>query len=70
MARLTLRHGLGSVLASEREQWPLWLPVGLLGGIALYFDLAFEPWAWAGALAGAIMLTGAVLLRRVQVAGL
>ncbi|MDA1071945.1 MAG: ComEC/Rec2 family competence protein [Proteobacteria bacterium] len=70
MARLTLRHGLGSVLASEREQWPLWLPVGLLGGIALYFDLAFEPWAWAGALAGAILLTGAVLLRRVPVAGL
>ena len=30
-------------LARERENWPLWLPVGLGFGIAIYFLLAVEP---------------------------
>jgi competence protein ComEC len=34
---------------SERERWPLWLPVALGTGIAFYFSLPVEPsLAWAG----------------------
>ena len=36
----------------EHERWPLWLPVALGGGDALYFALAREPQPWAAWLAG------------------
>ncbi|HWD26127.1 MAG TPA: ComEC/Rec2 family competence protein [Rhizomicrobium sp.] len=40
---------LGRAALAERDRWPLWLPVGLGTGIALYFALPFEPpLAWAG----------------------
>jgi hypothetical protein len=35
-------------LLAERERWILWLPVGLGFGIALYFDLPWEPPLWLG----------------------
>jgi competence protein ComEC len=41
----------------EQGRWPLWLPVGLGAGTALYFALPFEPppaWGWA-ALASAVV---------------
>ena len=50
-----LRSWVGANVAGERERWPLWLPVGLGLGIALYFSLPLEPAAWLGpaaALAG------------------
>ena len=40
---------LYSELLNERERWPLWLPVALGGGVAIYFGLSFEPTrVWAG----------------------
>lgn len=40
---------------AERERWPLWLPVLLAGGIALYFALPNEPaWYLGPAVAGAL----------------
>ncbi|CCQ73968.1 ComEC/Rec2 family competence protein [Magnetospira sp. QH-2] len=46
----------------ERERWPLWLPVAMAIGVAVYFTLSFEPVWWLGtalfmaASAGAWML--------------
>jgi competence protein ComEC len=43
---------LGRQALAERDRWPLWLPVALGAGIALYFALPFEPslpWAGIGA---------------------
>lgn len=65
MARPNLLQALGSSLAAEREQWSLWLPVGLLGGIALYFALPWEPPSWLG-LAAAGVLAGCALLLRAR----
>ncbi len=56
------RQSLGAALAArfvaERERWPLWLPVLMGAGIAIYFSLASEPAPWLGAamLAAAGML--------------
>ena len=51
-------------LEREREQLPLWLPVGLLAGIAAWFILP-DPAGWSAfmALAGALLL-GALALGR------
>jgi competence protein ComEC len=34
---------LGAILRDERERWPLWLPVALGTGIAIYFAMPTEP---------------------------
>ena len=47
---------LRATLLAESERWPLWLPVSLAGGIALYFGLPFEPAPWAGAAAATAAL--------------
>ncbi|MGZ5924348.1 MAG: hypothetical protein ACXWK2_07235, partial [Rhizomicrobium sp.] len=40
---------LAAQALNERERWPLWLPVALGTGIAIYFALPFEPSVpWAG----------------------
>ena len=39
---------LRAVLLDERARWPLWLPVGVGSGVALYFALPSEPSRWAG----------------------
>lgn len=44
-------------LAAERDRMPLWLPVALAGGIALWFWLPLAPWR----LAAAALLLGLVL---------
>lgn len=45
----TAWSGFTSELLSERDRWPLWLPVGLGAGISIYFALPFEPtFLWAG----------------------
>ena len=45
-------------LARERENWPLWLPVGLGFGIAIYFLLVVEPPLWLVLLAAGVPLLG------------
>src|SRR5258708_35555195 len=69
-SRMTrLRRGLSSLSArletiaeSEREQLPLWLPVGLMLGIGAWFYLP-DPLAWAAFLfaAGAAALAALAL---------
>jgi len=44
---------LGASLLAERHRWPLWLPVALGTGTALYFALPFEP---AAAVAGVMIV--------------
>ncbi len=56
------RNGLESWLEAERDQLPLWLPVALGGGIALWFVLP-DPRRWIAA----ILALGAVALFAVAV---
>ena len=37
---------IADVLVSERERWPLWLPVAAGMGILGYFAISFEPALW------------------------
>ncbi|MCA1908808.1 MAG: ComEC family competence protein [Magnetospirillum sp.] len=48
----------------ERERWPLWLPVFLGLGIAVYFALPVEPVSWLGAAFLAATVAAALLARR------
>ena len=63
-----LGRTLGSALVAERERWPLWLPVALAAGIALYFALPVEPPAGIGlaavTVAAVLALAGWMLARR------
>lgn len=47
---------LGATFLAERHRWPLWLPVALGTGSALYFALPFEPAAVAAAAAALLAL--------------
>ena len=49
---------------AERERWPLWLPVMLGFGVALYFALPAEPHRLAGPSAVAALICAAWLSRR------
>jgi competence protein ComEC len=49
---------------AERERWPLWLPVVLGAGVALYFALPVEPPWYVGPGAVAALICAAWLLRR------
>ncbi|MEW5729782.1 MAG: ComEC/Rec2 family competence protein, partial [Pseudomonadota bacterium] len=51
-------------MLAERERWPLWLPVLLGLGIALYFSLTSEPAGWAGAAAFLAAAAAALAVRR------
>jgi competence protein ComEC len=53
-----LRDASARILPDERSRWPLWVPVGVGSGVALYFALPNEPWRWAGA----VLMTLFVLL--------
>lgn len=48
----------------ERERWPLWLPVFLGLGIAVYFALPVEPTTWLGAAFLAATVAATLLARR------
>jgi len=54
---------------AERDRWPLWLPVFLGAGSALYFALGFEPPpGWGGAAMGvAAVLAGIAIWGRARV---
>ncbi|MBN9545809.1 MAG: ComEC/Rec2 family competence protein [Alphaproteobacteria bacterium] len=43
-----LSDGLRRSALEERHRWPLWLPVALGAGMALYFAAPVEPPPWAG----------------------
>ncbi|MHA1568334.1 MAG: ComEC/Rec2 family competence protein, partial [Alphaproteobacteria bacterium] len=64
--RLGIRDRLRLVdlLAEERTVWPLWLPVFLGVGIAVYFGLPVEPPRWLGGAFVAAGLAGCVIFRR------
>jgi competence protein ComEC len=49
---------------AERDRWPLWIPVGLGIGIALYFSLPMEPAPYSGVLAMLISALAALVVRR------
>jgi len=51
-------------LLLERERWPLWLPVFLGTGIAVYFALPAEPPSWLGVVLLAAVLAVTLLTRR------
>jgi competence protein ComEC len=58
-----LQAGWFNWLEAERQHLPLWLPVALAAGIALWFALPWAPWrqaAWLGAVA---LASGAALAR-------
>ena len=55
---------LARAFLAERERWPLWIPVGLGLGIALYFSLTIEPAPYAGAAAIVVSALTAVAARR------
>ena len=44
----TLLSALLEQLNAERDRWPLWIPVFLGAGVALYYGLAVEPPLWVG----------------------
>ncbi len=45
----TFVQRLAGYAFADQERWPLWTPVGLGLGVALYFVLATEPPGWLGA---------------------
>ena len=57
-------HHLLQIILKERQQLPLWLPVFLGKGIAIYFALSFEPWPYLGLVTMAILLVIRIILRR------
>lgn len=57
-APFALGRGLAATLEADRARWPLWLPVALGLGIAVYLALPVEPSRWSGA----ALMGGLVLL--------
>ena len=55
---------LASTFLAERDRWPLWIPVGLGVGIALYFSLNHEPAPYSGVLAILISALTVIAARR------
>src|SRR5579862_1585906 len=58
--RPSIFAALSTRFLAERERWPLWFPVLMGAGIAIYFMLATEPAWWIGA--SALTLASAVLI--------
>ena len=55
---------LAGAFLAERERWPLWIPVCLGVGIALYFSLTIEPPPYTGVFAALVSALAALALRR------
>ena len=56
-------QALLSPFLSERDRWPLWLPVLIGVGIAVYFSLSVEPPVWLGVV-GLVVTAGAWIIWR------
>ena len=52
------------LVVAERDRWVLWLPVMFGLGIAIYFDLSFEPPLWLGPAGVAAVLLAALVIRK------
>lgn len=65
-ARICRRVGgdLTRLALGERERWPLWVPVFLGIGIAIYFALPAEPAPWNGGLAFLVSMALVAAARR------
>ncbi len=60
-----IRHRSGACFAAERERWPLWMPVMVGLGIAVYFGLPEEPPQWLGpTVVAGMSVAGLVILGR------
>src|SRR6185312_4261072 len=57
--RRTFWAALSETVLAERERWPLWLPVLMGSGIAVYFALNAEPARWLGAI---VLLSATIAL--------
>ncbi|HEY4275079.1 MAG TPA: ComEC/Rec2 family competence protein [Rhizomicrobium sp.] len=58
-------HGIPAAALQERHRWPLWLPVTLGAGAALYFASPVEPPLWSGWFMAGLSLSAVLgLLRR------
>ncbi|MBT4687038.1 MAG: DUF4131 domain-containing protein [Rhodospirillaceae bacterium] len=56
---------LSEAFAAERERWPLWLPVLLAMGVAVYFALPVEPpWYLGPTMLGGLLCLAMALHRR------
>lgn len=58
---------LGQNLLQERQQFPLWLPVFMGTGIAVYFALSFEPWPFLGLITSTILVVMRTIIRRAEI---
>lgn len=65
-----LSSALSLWLTAERDRLPLWLPVAMAAGIALWFALPLAPWRLAAAVAAMAVGLGALLAGRRWPAGL
>lgn len=55
-------QNLPKTLLMERQQFPLWLPVFMGIGIAVYFALSFEPWPYSGLVTATLLLVIRVII--------
>jgi len=55
---------LERIALAERHRWPLWLPVALGTGAALYFGCAVEPPLWMGVGAGTLFAVFVIFAAR------
>lgn len=59
-----LRRQLASAFAAQRQCWPLWVPVALAAGVAVYFAMPVEPHGLFAALAATLAVAIVVQIRR------
>ena len=62
---LSFRAYFSDLLAVERDNAPLWLPVFMAAGVLVYYNLRFEPPVWCGAAVALPALVAACKLRRI-----
>ena len=60
----TAGERLFAAVLAERNRWALWLPVAIGIGVAIYFQLRFEPAVWIGLVAIFVLLAAWILVRR------
>ena len=61
-----LSHWLNNYYYTERYRWVHWFPVGLIFGIAFYFNLPYEPGLFAYLIAALTAIVAIVIARKKQ----